>query len=39
VPVSGVLPLTSRAYGYTVVTRHGDLIPCGEARHIEAVAC
>jgi PIN domain nuclease of toxin-antitoxin system len=38
-PADRIIAATSRAYGYTIVTRDGELIPYGEARHITAIAC
>ncbi len=38
-PADRIIAATSRTYGLVVITREGELIPYGEARHIDAVAC
>jgi len=38
-PADRIIAATSRTYGFAVLTRDGELIPYGEARHIEAIAC
>ena len=38
-PADRIIAATSRTYGFPVVTRDGELIPYGQARHIEVVAC
>jgi PIN domain nuclease of toxin-antitoxin system len=38
-PADRIIAATSRTYGLVVITRDGELIPYGEARHIDAVAC
>jgi PIN domain nuclease of toxin-antitoxin system len=38
-PADRIIAATSRTYGFVVITRDGELIPYGEARHIEAVCC
>jgi PIN domain nuclease of toxin-antitoxin system len=38
-PADRIIAATSRAYGLVVITRDGELIPYGQARHIEVVAC
>jgi len=38
-PADRIIAATSREYGFVVVTRDGELVPYGEAGHIEVVAC
>jgi PIN domain nuclease of toxin-antitoxin system len=38
-PADRIIAATARAFGYTVVTRDGELIPYAAAGHIEVVAC
>jgi PIN domain nuclease of toxin-antitoxin system len=38
-PTDRIIAATSRAFGYTVITRDGELIPYAAAGHIQAVAC
>jgi len=38
-PADRIIAATSRTYGFIVITRDGELVPYGEARYIEAVAC
>jgi len=38
-PADRIIAATARAYGYTIVTRDGELIPYAAAGHIEVVAC
>jgi len=38
-PADRIIAATSRTYGFVVITRDGELVPYGEARHIEAIAC
>ena len=38
-PADRIIVATSRAFGYTVITRDGELIPYAAAGHIEAIAC
>ena len=38
-PADRIIAATSRAFGYTVITRDGELIPYAAAGHIQAVAC
>jgi PIN domain nuclease of toxin-antitoxin system len=38
-PADRIVAATARAFGYTVITRDGELIPYAAAGHIEVVAC
>lgn len=38
-PADRIIAATSRLFGYTVITRDGELIPYAAAGHIQAVAC
>jgi PIN domain nuclease of toxin-antitoxin system len=38
-PADRIIAATSRTYGFVVVTRDGELVPYGAARHIEAIGC
>jgi PIN domain nuclease of toxin-antitoxin system len=38
-PADRIIAATSRAFGYVVVTRDGELIPYSQAGHIQAVCC
>jgi PIN domain nuclease of toxin-antitoxin system len=38
-PVDRIIAATGREYGYVVITRDGELVPYGQAGHIDIVAC
>jgi PIN domain nuclease of toxin-antitoxin system len=38
-PVDRIIAATSRAFGYPVITRNGELMRYARAGHIDAVAC
>jgi PIN domain nuclease of toxin-antitoxin system len=38
-PADRMIAADARAYGLTVVTRDGDLIPYGDAGHVAILAC
>ena len=38
-PADRMIAATARAFGYTVITRDGELVPYGAAGHVAVVAC
>jgi PIN domain nuclease of toxin-antitoxin system len=38
-PADRILAATARAYGYVIVTRDGELLPYGQAGHVDVVPC
>jgi hypothetical protein len=38
-PVDRIIAATGRAFGYTIITRDGDLMLYAKAGHIEAIGC
>jgi PIN domain nuclease of toxin-antitoxin system len=38
-PVDRIIAATGRAFGYSIVTRDGDLMDYARAGHIEAIGC
>jgi PIN domain nuclease of toxin-antitoxin system len=38
-PVDRIIAATGRAFGYTIITRDGDLMLYARAGHIEAIGC
>jgi PIN domain nuclease of toxin-antitoxin system len=38
-PVDRIIAATGRAFGYTIITRDGDLMLYAQAGHIEAIGC
>jgi PIN domain nuclease of toxin-antitoxin system len=38
-PVDRIIAATGRAFGYTIVTRDGDLMLYAQAGHIDAIGC
>jgi PIN domain nuclease of toxin-antitoxin system len=38
-PADRIVAATARAFGYTVITRGGELIPYGACGHLDVVAC
>ena len=38
-PADRIVAATARAYGFTVVTRDGELIPYAAAGHLSAIRC
>ena len=38
-PADRIVAATGRTYGYVILTRDGELIPYGQAGHIDVVAC
>jgi PIN domain nuclease of toxin-antitoxin system len=38
-PADRIIAATCRTFGYTVITRDGELIPYAQAGHLEAIAC
>ena len=38
-PADRMIAATARAFGYTVITRDGELVPYAQAGHVAAVAC
>ncbi len=38
-PADRMIAATARAFGYTVITRDGELVPYAQAGHVAVVAC
>ena len=38
-PVDRIIAATSRAFGYSIITRDGELMRYARAGHIEAISC
>lgn len=38
-PADRIVAATSRAYGFTLVTRDGELVPYGRAGHLKVINC
>jgi PIN domain nuclease of toxin-antitoxin system len=38
-PADRIIAATERAYEFAIVTRDSELIPCGNAGHVQAIAC
>lgn len=38
-PADRMIAATARAFGFTIITRDGELVPYGAAGHVSVVAC
>jgi PIN domain nuclease of toxin-antitoxin system len=38
-PADRIIAATARAYGLTIITRDGELVPYAKAGHVEVIAC
>jgi PIN domain nuclease of toxin-antitoxin system len=38
-PADRIIAATARTFGYTVITRDGELVPYGAAGHLDVTAC
>jgi PIN domain nuclease of toxin-antitoxin system len=38
-PADRIIAATARTYGQAIVTRDGELVPYGQAGHIEVIEC
>jgi PIN domain nuclease of toxin-antitoxin system len=38
-PADRIIAATGRAFGYTIITRDGELVPYAAAGHVDVIAC